>query len=348
MNIHLSNIVLSHPLFGADGVPPKKERQSMSSPRSWRISRLLRGRRKVLGIGVATAVVAALVAVPMTGAVADEAAPASSQAQNVDATAKPVFKSPFKCGKKFYANNWDDHNPKNAVDFQSYNGDSTFKEPVKASAPGTVSLVRDLGGSSYGKYVVIDHIGGWQTLYAHLYSFNVKEGQKIKRGARIGLSGNSGGSQAPHLHYEQKLNGKVKTPVVDGTKIPYLKKKLVTSTNCGKGSGNPYTVKQVCGKTFKKVNSHALKYKGKKYGTVVLAHSAKHKQRCVVTLKAVKIGKKSATGANLQVKGNKTKVDRGKFSYYAGAVKTTAKKKCKWGGSVGPAKWRTKSFGKCL
>ena len=55
--------------------------------------------------------------------------------------------------------------------------------------------------------LVINHGHGIVTRYAHLTSYNVKVGQKIKRGDTIGLLGNSGRSTGPHLHYEVLLSG---------------------------------------------------------------------------------------------------------------------------------------------
>ena len=59
----------------------------------------------------------------------------------------------------------------------------------------------------YGKHVVIDHGYGYKTLYGHMSKFNVRVGQKIKRGDIIGYVGNTGTSTGPHLHYEVIKNG---------------------------------------------------------------------------------------------------------------------------------------------
>lgn len=68
------------------------------------------------------------------------------------------------------------------------------------------------GYSGYGNHVVIDHGFGYESLYAHLYTIEVKNGQKLKRGDVIGAVGNTGTSTAPHLHYEVILNGRKVNP----------------------------------------------------------------------------------------------------------------------------------------
>ncbi len=65
----------------------------------------------------------------------------------------------------------------------------------------------------YGNKIVLDHGFGYRTLYAHLSRFNVKRGQKVKRGDVIGYVGNSGLSTAPHLHYEVQQNSKKVNPL---------------------------------------------------------------------------------------------------------------------------------------
>lgn len=73
--------------------------------------------------------------------------------------------------------------------------------PIYSTGDGVVESVKfELFG--YGNQVVIDHGFGYKTRYAHLKSVGVAEGMKVKRGECIGLSGNSGRSSGPHLHYE--------------------------------------------------------------------------------------------------------------------------------------------------
>ncbi len=84
--------------------------------------------------------------------------------------------------------------------------------PVYATGDGVVKRVESKF-SGYGKQIEIDHGFGYLTKYAHLNGFEVREGQKIKRGELIGYSGNTGKSTGPHLHYEVMLNGNKMNPV---------------------------------------------------------------------------------------------------------------------------------------
>ncbi len=72
--------------------------------------------------------------------------------------------------------------------------------PVLASAQGRVILVDEVSG--YGLTVVVDHGGGWQTLYAHLFELAVQPGEVVHRGQPLGRVGESGRASTPHLHYE--------------------------------------------------------------------------------------------------------------------------------------------------
>ena len=83
---------------------------------------------------------------------------------------------------------------------------------VRASAPGTVTRVADLGNTSYGKYIYVQHGNGIQTRYAHLSKFNVKVGDIVDTGDILGQSGSTGRSSGPHLHFEVRKNGKAIDP----------------------------------------------------------------------------------------------------------------------------------------
>ncbi|MGA1226801.1 MAG: M23 family metallopeptidase [Tamlana sp.] len=73
--------------------------------------------------------------------------------------------------------------------------------PIYASGDGVV-VRADAGATGYGKHIRIDHGYGYTSLYAHLYKYNVRKNQKVKRGDLIGFVGSTGRSEAPHLHYE--------------------------------------------------------------------------------------------------------------------------------------------------
>ncbi len=72
---------------------------------------------------------------------------------------------------------------------------------VHATGDGRVTFA-DYSTSGFGVHVIIDHGFGYETLYGHLQQVKVRPGQRVKRGDLIGLSGNTGLSAAPHLHYE--------------------------------------------------------------------------------------------------------------------------------------------------
>ena len=84
--------------------------------------------------------------------------------------------------------------------------------PVYASGDGVIKRA-DSRSSGYGRHIRIDHGYGYVSLYANLYKYNVKRGQRVKRGDLIGYVGSSGRSQAPHLHYEVSIDKKRINPV---------------------------------------------------------------------------------------------------------------------------------------
>lgn len=99
-------------------------------------------------------------------------------------------------------------------DWRSHNGlDLTAAKgtPVYATGDGIVTVTQYRGG--YGNAIFINHGYGFETRYAHLSAFKVSEGQKVKRGALIGLVGNTGTSTNSHLHYEVLFKEKFLNPI---------------------------------------------------------------------------------------------------------------------------------------
>jgi murein DD-endopeptidase MepM/ murein hydrolase activator NlpD len=83
--------------------------------------------------------------------------------------------------------------------------------PIEAPAAG---LVRDAGWEAgYGNTIVIDHGFGTITKFAHASKILVREGQRVSRGQRIALVGNTGLATGPHLHYEVHVNGRAVDPL---------------------------------------------------------------------------------------------------------------------------------------
>jgi len=82
--------------------------------------------------------------------------------------------------------------------------------PVYASKDGHVSLVTT--EPAWGNRIILRHENGYQTLYGHLNSFNVKRGQSVKAGDVIGTVGSTGKSTGPHLHFEIRKDGHTVNP----------------------------------------------------------------------------------------------------------------------------------------
>ena len=90
-------------------------------------------------------------------------------------------------------------------------------EDILAADNGTVLVAEDPRGTtywSYGKYIVIDHGAGYQTLYAHCSELLVKPGDTVRKGQLIAKVGNTGRSTSPHLHFEVQVNGKNVDPML--------------------------------------------------------------------------------------------------------------------------------------
>ena len=81
---------------------------------------------------------------------------------------------------------------------------------IYASAGGVATLH---SGGGYGNYIIVDHQNGWSTLYAHLSSYGVSNGQYVSQGQYIGGEGSTGWSTGPHLHFEIRQGGTKYNPL---------------------------------------------------------------------------------------------------------------------------------------
>ena len=88
--------------------------------------------------------------------------------------------------------------------------------PIRAAGGGTIVEVGD--DAKYGRFVRVEHRDGYETLYAHASQILVKQGDKIPSGRTIALSGNTGQSTAPHLHFEMRQGGAAVDPMLLITK----------------------------------------------------------------------------------------------------------------------------------
>ncbi|MBC8571010.1 murein hydrolase activator EnvC family protein [Zongyangia hominis] len=109
----------------------------------------------------------------------------------------------------------------NHTDFHTgidISGGGVYGAPIVAANDGTVikANLTYVDGVGYGKYVLIDHGGGYSTLYAHTSSIAVSEGQKVSRGDTIAYVGSTGWSTGAHLHFEIRVGGSHTNP------LPYL------------------------------------------------------------------------------------------------------------------------------
>ena len=94
------------------------------------------------------------------------------------------------------------------LDIKVYIGDT-----IRAAFSGKVRVVR-YEGRGYGKYVVIRHYNGLETIYGHMSKQLVEENQEVRAGDPIGLGGNTGRSTGSHLHFETRLCGVALNPAL--------------------------------------------------------------------------------------------------------------------------------------
>ena len=91
-------------------------------------------------------------------------------------------------------------------------GSGVYGASIIASNQGKVTTVV-YGSYGYGYYIIIDHGGGYMTLYGHLSAIYVVEGEKVSQGTVIGAVGSTGNSTGPHLHFEIRLKGEKLDPM---------------------------------------------------------------------------------------------------------------------------------------
>ncbi len=99
-----------------------------------------------------------------------------------------------------------------------------YGTPIRATADGFIKFAGWQQG--YGKAVLIQHDFGYSTIYGHLSSIKVKQGQKISRGEIIGLMGDTGTTTGPHLHYEIWKDNKLCNPIKYVNPEDFFKNKI--------------------------------------------------------------------------------------------------------------------------
>lgn len=149
--------------------------------------------------------------------------------ENIDDTGNKPFTipSPDKVDDKNYAMNFKHQNPVSAVVTSKFgyrdhpvDGDLKFHygvdlgaakgTPIYAFADGTVETVGN--NAIYGNYFIIRHVDGFLSFYGHCSKIYVKEGKKVKRGAKVALVGATGKVTGSHLHFEVRRYGKILNP----------------------------------------------------------------------------------------------------------------------------------------
>lgn len=87
---------------------------------------------------------------------------------------------------------------------------ATWWDTIYTTGSGVVKKASWIGG--YGRCIIIEHSGGYESTYAHLYRMFVKVGDVVKKGEPLGRAGNSGFVTGQHLHYEIRRNGEKTDP----------------------------------------------------------------------------------------------------------------------------------------
>ncbi len=138
------------------------------------------------------------------------------------------FEMPFPCGQSWMGTTRDGHSP--SVWSIDWNRTDDVDDPVVASASGTVAVADTVADSGYGRWVVIDHLNGERSLYAHLSTVSVSVGQRVDQGQQVGTLGTTGNSTGPHLHFEERSGSTVIAPYFH--QVAYVFGTWLTSKNC--------------------------------------------------------------------------------------------------------------------
>ena len=137
------------------------------------------------------------------------------------------------------------------LDIKVYVGDT-----IRAAFDGKVRVVKNQGRRGYGKYLVIRHDNGLETVYGHLSKQLVKEDQLVRAGEAIGLGGNTGRSTGSHLHFETRFLG---MPLNPALMFDFEKQDIVADT---------YTFHKNKGTSSKGSSTKGLFYKVKRGDTL--------------------------------------------------------------------------------
>ena len=89
-------------------------------------------------------------------------------------------------------------------------GGGVYGASIVAAESGTVIMAQWY--STYGNCVIVDHGGGYSTLYAHMSSIGCNVGDYVTKGQTVGYVGSTGNSTGPHLHFEVRVNGTAQNP----------------------------------------------------------------------------------------------------------------------------------------
>jgi len=164
------------------------------------------------------ALVAALVVLPA----------AASSAQVTRSVAPETrFQMPFPCGESWTGTTRDSHSPsRSSID---WNRPDDAGDPVVAAAPGVV-VRAEKGRTGYGHWVMLEHVSGERSTYAHLQEVSVRLGQSVDQGSLLGTVGRTGNASGEHLHFEERSSTAVVAPYFAG--VPFVFGSTLASQNC--------------------------------------------------------------------------------------------------------------------